>query len=178
VMEAGLDVNVARYAYLPSLALDFYYGLDANQFAVRTRGEQFVGGERQNLGYVAQATLNIPVWNWGATRSKVKQAEIRRDQAELDLALAQRTLDSNLAAYYAEARTAQSQLESLRSSVELAAESLRLILLRYRAGESTALEVVDAQNTATLARNALDDGLARYRVAMANLQILTGGLRP
>ena len=44
-------------------------------------------------------------------------------------------------------KVAQAQLESLRSSVDLAAESLRLTLLRYQAGEATALEVVDAQNT-------------------------------
>jgi outer membrane protein TolC len=171
VTEAGFDVNVARYAYLPSFALDFFYGIDANQFAINNH-------DRQYLGYVAQATLNIPVWNWGATRSKIKQAELKRDQAQLDLSLAQRTLDSNLSAFYAEARTAQSQLDSLRNSVALATESLRLTLLRYRAGESTALEVVDAQNTATLARNGLDDGLVRYRVALANLQTLTGEFRP
>src|SRR2546430_8334337 len=45
-------------------------------------------------------------------------------------------------------------VESLRESSDMAAESLRLMLLRYQAGESTALEVVDAQNTLNLARNA------------------------
>jgi outer membrane protein TolC len=167
LMQAGYDVNIARYSYLPSLGLDFFYGIDANQFAIHSP-------ERHNLGYSAQATLNVPVWTWGATRSKVKQAELRREQANVDLSLAKRALDGNLAAYYAEARTAQLQIESLRSSVELAAESLRLTLLRYQAGEATALEVVDAQSTATLTRDGLDDGLARYRVAIANLQTLTG----
>jgi outer membrane protein TolC len=167
LMQAGYEVSIARYAYLPSFGLDFFYGIDANQLAIHTP-------ERHNLGYSAQATLNIPVWNWGATHSKVKQAELKREQAQVDLSVAQRTLDSNLAAYYAEARTAQSQIDSLRSSVGLAAESLRLTLLRYQAGEATALEVVDAQNIATLTRNALDDGLSRYRVAIANLQTLTG----
>ena len=81
-----------------------------------------------------------------------------------------------MASAYAEATVAQAQLESLRSSVDLAVESLRLTVLRYQAGEATALEVVDSQNTVTLARNAYDDGLARYRVALANLQILTGTL--
>jgi outer membrane protein TolC len=56
----------------------------------------------------------------------------------------------------------------------MAADSLRLTTLRYQAGESTVLEVVDAQNTLTLARNAFDDGELRYRVALANLQTLTG----
>ena len=177
VQQAEYDVSVARYAYLPSLALDVFYGLDSNQFARRTRLPP--GSEmpyQQNLGYVAQGTLNIPVWNWGTTRSKVKQAEFKRNQAQLDLSVTQRTLQSNIAAIYAEARLAQQQLDSLRTSVDLAVESLRLTLLRYQAGESTALEVVDAQNTATLARNAYDDGLARYRIALANLQILTGNL--
>jgi outer membrane protein len=129
---------------------------------------------RQNLGYVAQATLNIPVWNWGATRSKIKQAELKRDQAQLDLSLTQKSLQANLAAAYTEAQAAQAQLDSLRSSADLAAESLRLTLLRYQAGEATALEVVDAQNTVNQSRNAQDDGLARYRVALANLQTLMG----
>ena len=185
VTQAGFDVNVARYQYLPSFALDFFYGIDANQFAIRSAEAQATGRStlpnfevegRKNLGYAAQATLNIPVWNWGATRSKVKQAELKRDQAQLDLSLAQRTVQANLAAAYTEARGALAQLESLRGSVDLSAESLRLTLLRYQAGEATALEVVDAQNTVNTARNALDDGLARYRIAIALLQTLTGNL--
>jgi hypothetical protein len=34
--------------------------------------------------------------------------------------------------------------------------------------------VADAQNTLAQARNAYDDGLVRYRVAVASLQTLTG----
>jgi outer membrane protein len=169
IQQAGSEITVARYQYLPSFGLDFFYGIDANRFAITTR-------DRQNLGYVAQATLNIPVWNWGATRSKIRQAELKRDQSQLDLTLAQRTLQANLAGLYAEAQAVQAQLDSLRSSVDLATESLRLTVLRYQAGEATALEVVDAQNTVNAARNASDDGLARYRIALANLQTLTGAL--
>jgi outer membrane protein TolC len=36
------------------------------------------------------------------------------------------------------------------------------------------LEVVDAQNTLTTAQNALGDGQIRFRVAVSNLQTLTG----
>jgi outer membrane protein TolC len=65
-------------------------------------------------------------------------------------------------------------LELLDKTAALAAESLRLTTLRYQAGEATALEVVDAQNTLATTRNNLDDGETRYRVALANLQTLTG----
>ena len=179
IQQAGLDITVARYGFLPSFSADFFYGINANQFLARTHYPAENGIEppyRQNLGYAAQATLTIPVWNWGATRSKIKQAELRRQQAQLDMTLAERTLQANLASAYAEGKLAWDQLDSLRESSEMATESLRLMLLRYQAGESTALEVVDAQNTLTLARNAYADGLVRYRVGWANLQLLTGNL--
>ncbi len=186
IKQAGYDVTVARYQWLPSFAFDFFYGIDANQLAARTDGPTPATGRstlpdyevtgRKNLGYVAQATLNIPIWNWGATRSKIKQAEYKEEQAKADLSIARKTLDSNSAAAHLEAEAAGKQLASLQSSASLAAESLRLTLLRYQAGEAQALEVVDAQNTLNLARNAYDDGLARYRVALANLRLLMGTL--
>lgn len=182
--QSNLGVSVARQAYLPSLALDFFYGIDANQFAARTNHPTSDTGRstlpnylvpyRQNLGYVAQATLNIPVWDWGSIRSKVKQASLREKQAEIDLTNTQRQLQGSVTSGYQEAATALSQVESLRSSSDLSGESLRLTLLRYKAGEATALEVVDAQTTASSARSAYIDGLLRYRLALATLQSLTG----
>ena len=71
-------------------------------------------------------------------------------------------------------RLRAAELELLKSTAELAAESLRLTTLRYQGGESTVLEVVDAQNTLTQSRNAFSDGEVRVRTAVANLQTLTG----
>jgi len=118
--------------------------------------------------------LNIPIWNWGAIQSKVKQAEYRQQQAKVELSAAQRQLVANLRSYYSEAEIAQKELETLQASADLAAESLRLTTLRYQAGEATALEVVDAQNTLVTDRSLLADGSVRYRTALANLQTLTG----
>jgi outer membrane protein TolC len=161
------EVTAAWGGLLPSLSVDYFYGIDSNQFAIRTDGVR-------NLGYSAVATLQIPIFSWGSDRSKLKQAELRRDQAHVELNFAQRQLLSHLREFYSEAETARSEMESLASSAEIAAESMRLTTMRYQAGESTVLEVVDAQNTLTQARNAYDDGQSRYRVAIANLQTLTG----
>jgi outer membrane protein len=161
------EVTAAWGGLLPALSLDYFYGIDSNKFAIRTDGVR-------NLGYSAVATLQIPIFNWGADRSKLKQAELRRDQAHVELTYAQKQLLSHLRQFYQEAKTARSEMESLASSAELAADSMRLTTMRYQAGESTVLEVVDAQNTLTQARNAYDDGQSRYRIAIANLQTLTG----
>lgn len=164
---ANHQVRAAWGGLLPSLSVDYFYGIDSNHFAIRSDGVR-------NLGYSAVASLQIPIFNWGGDRSKLKQAELRRDQARIELTHEQRLLLSHLQQFYDEASTARSEMDSLSSSAEMAAESLRLTNLRYQAGESTVLEIVDAQNTLTLARNAFDDGQARYRVALANLQTLTG----
>ena len=92
----------------------------------------------------------------------------------LDLTLTQRELAASLRSFYLEAQAAQSQLESLKRTLDLATESLRLTNLRYQDGEASALEVVDAQATLVQARNAFDDGLSRHHLALGNLQTLTG----
>ena len=168
VQQQEYELKSARAAYFPTLSFDYFYGIDANQYAIWDREHL------RNLGSVAQGTLTIPVWNWGATRSKVRQSDLRLQQARLDLSLAQRQLLANLDAFYLEAQAAHAQVASLRRSVDLATESLRLTMLRYEAGEVTVLEVVDAQATLAQARNAYDDGLVRYRVGLAQLQTLTG----
>jgi outer membrane protein TolC len=165
-----LDVSTARAAYLPDLALNFTYGIDAVEFAASGRD-----GVR-NLGYSLGATLDIPVWDWLSTQHRVRQSEIMRDAAHTALTATQRRLIAQLDEYYAEAATAHDQLQSLDQSVQTAAESLRLTKLRYTAGEATVLEVVDAQNSLSSAENAREDGTTRYQVALTNLQLLTGAI--
>jgi outer membrane protein TolC len=170
VQQAGHDVTGARGAYLPSLSFDYWYGIDAPQFAVN--GSNGVS----NLGSSAAATVNIPIWNWGATQSRIKQAQLKHTQARRELSLAQRKLLAEIKSLYAEADTALNELSGLSRSAELSAESLRLTTLRYKGGEATVLEVVDAQTTFAQANSAYQDGALRYRVALANLQTLTGVL--
>ena len=159
----------AREGYLPSLGFDYFYGIDATHFATKNGGIS-------NLGSSIAATVNIPLWNWGSTQSKVKQAALQRDQAQRELSLARRKLLAELRLLYAEAQTAANELANLERSAHLGQESLRLTTLRYQNGESTVLEVVDAQNTATADEVASEDGAVRYKVALANLQTLTGVL--
>jgi outer membrane protein TolC len=167
LQQANQDVVAGWGGFLPSVGFDYWYGIDATHFATRTDGIP-------NLGYSAAATLELPVWNWGANRARLKQASLQRNQARLELSFAQRQLLGDLQSFYKEAEASRAELDSLKLSTEMAAESLRLTTLRYQAGEATVLEVVDAQNTLTQTRNLYDDGQARFRLAIANLQTLTG----
>src|SRR6185369_1961213 len=168
VQQQTSAIAVARAGFLPTLSFDYFFGLSANQFAAHNPDGMNL------LGSAAQAQLTIPIWTWGAQRSKVRQAELQLRQARNDLSFTQRQLLAELNQFYQEAQISSSQIASLRRSMDLSSDGLRLTLLRYQAGEATILEVSDAQSTLVQARNAYDDGQVRYRVALANLQTLTG----
>jgi outer membrane protein TolC len=173
--QAKADVTIARAGFFPTLSFDTDYGIEANALALHSTSAAFKElGPLPNLGYFITASLSVPVWNWGATHSKLRQAEYRREQARVELSQTQREALSNLKSFYNEAATAHSETETLREAADLAADSLRLTTLRYQAGEATALEVVDAQTALATSRSALADGQARYRLALATLQTLTG----
>src|ERR1035441_7478554 len=147
VTQGTFGIKSARSGLLPTLSVDYWVGLQARQYALHNELGQ------NNVGNSVVASLNVPVWNWGATRSKVRQAELKLQQARFDLTFTQRQLLANLNSYYLEANVASSQMASLKHSLDLSEESLKLTLLRYQAGEVTVLEVVDAQTTLFSARN-------------------------
>jgi outer membrane protein TolC len=175
VRVAEQEVSAARQAFLPAFSYDVVYGIEANRFALHSiYVAQPELGQLPNLGYYATLNLAIPLWDWGTTRSRLHQASARRTLAQVQLSQSQRQVLSNLYTFYNEALTARANADSAQHIAELAAESLRLTNLRYDAGESSALEVVDAQNTLVQARDAYDAALTRYRVALAELQTVTG----
>ncbi|HEV2205583.1 MAG TPA: TolC family protein [Candidatus Acidoferrales bacterium] len=173
--QAKTDVVAARGAFLPDFTATADYGIEANYFALHSVNVEFPeAGVLPNLGYFLQVGVNIPVWDWGTLRSKLHQAEYKRDAARIELSQTQRQLLNNLYSSYNEALVASDSVTMSRRTAELAAESLRLINLRYQAGETAALDVVTAENTLTQTRNAYADAELRYRVAIATLQTVTG----
>lgn len=175
LVGANAAVTAAKGAILPAFFVDTDYGIEANAFALHSENaEERKAGPLPNLGYFITVGVNVPVWDWGTLRSKIHQAEFKREQARVELSQTQRQLLSTLYGTYNEASTAGAAVDQSRHTADLAAESLRLIDLRYKAGASTALEVVTAENTLTQARNAYDDAEVRYRVALADLETVTG----
>jgi outer membrane protein TolC len=58
LQQSTYEAVSARAALLPSLSFDYFFGINANQFAHYNREHM------NNLGSVAQAQLNVPIWSW------------------------------------------------------------------------------------------------------------------
>ena len=165
-----LEVTSAKLDYLPALLFNYSYGIDSTQFAVTSSD-----GAR-NLGYQASVTLDIPVWDWFATRNRIRQSVARRNLAQTELTSTQRQLAASIEELYHEAQVAHDATKSLDISVRDAATALHLSELRYQSGEAPILEIVDAQTTLITTQISRIDSAARLKSALANLQTLTGNL--
>ena len=58
VTEQTYEISASRAALYPTVSFDYFYGLNANKYAIHNSA-----GYNQ-LGSVAQAQVTIPVWNW------------------------------------------------------------------------------------------------------------------
>ena len=174
---ASLDVTLARQAYLPTISVDAVYGIEANAIALNSTDAayQATSAPLPTPGYFIDAALNIPVWDWGVRRSKVRQAETQTRRGASRAERAQRTLIRNLARLLRRSANRAPADGSAARAVDLASESLRLNTLRYQAGEATILELVDAANHAD-SRPATRTMTVWCATAwrIANLQTLTG----
>jgi outer membrane protein TolC len=171
---SGVDVSAAKSAFYPSLGIEFDYGIEANALQLHSVNLTRPGVVQPNLGYFVTYSLNMPIWDWGSMWSKLHQAEDRQQLAKVNLSYAQREVLNHLYSFYNQAAVTWNQLSSLERSVTLANRNLQLVTMQYKAGETTVLQVLDAENSLVTARNNYVAGAAQYRNALAQLQTITG----
>src|SRR5262249_39039749 len=75
---------------------------------------------------------------------------------------------------YREVVAARKGIERSRPAVEDARENYRLVLARYRAGEATASDIVEAEATLTRAEQDYLNSLYDYRTALIRLEYAVG----
>jgi len=145
-----------------------------NIAGIHSRNWSGGGQTGENSSTFAQLNLSIPVWDSGVTRARVRAArqdeeqnKIRWDQTELSISLEVRQAMANLTG-------AKARLDAAQKQVEFAAETYRLALVRYQAGEGIQLEVTDAQTELTRARSLLVSATYDYMTTYAQLQRALG----
>ncbi|MGN0004187.1 MAG: TolC family protein [Sphingobacterium composti] len=121
--------------------------------------------------------LSIPIFNGGATKSRINQAdiEIRKTQVDIDDA----KLGLSLANENAKTQIKNSLLtiNTNRSNVHLAKEVLDNTNNNYKNGLATLTELLDAENAYADAQNNLNTALLNYKVAEVQLIKANGKLK-
>jgi len=163
---AQADIRVARSDYLPRITYSVDEGFDAPSLGANEID--------QHRGVLATANIDVPIFDWGATRSRVRQAELRAQGAELQRQIAMRDLYLQFATARQEAITAADRVDNARRALEDAQRNVSVSIDQYRAGEAPINVVTDAQATLATQRLALQQALFDYQIALAHLREAAG----
>ena len=163
---ARQDITIARADRLPSLSYSINGGLNSDSL----REPRL----KQHTGVSAGISFNIPIFDWGASRSRERQARLQAEVTENERTLALRGFTQQFYAARAQAASAEGRIRLAREGVTKAQDNLAASIARYRAGEAQIVEVTDAQTTLVEQRNALYQAIFDYQTALSRLRQATG----
>ena len=167
---ANADIGAARAAFFPRLALTATLG-----YASPALGSLFQGSQ---LAWGFTPQLSQPLFNHGRLESALELARARRSAAVAEYEKSIQTAFREVADGLAAQATLTRQIDAQQRVVASAERRRELSSLRYRAGQDSRLELLDAQRQAYAARQGL---LSLQRLAFKSTlslyKALGGGLR-
>ena len=128
----------------------------------------------KHTGVSAAVSFSIPIFDWGASRSRETQARLRVQVAENERTLALCGFTQQFYAAQAQVANAAARINLAREGVAKAQDNVAASIARYRAGEAQIVEVTDAQTTLVEQRSALYQAIFDYQTALARLRHTTG----
>jgi NodT family efflux transporter outer membrane factor (OMF) lipoprotein len=168
VAAANEQIGIARSAYFPNIGLSASYGSAASAV-----GDLF---NASSAAWSFGASVAQTLFNAGATRASVEAARAAHEQTVAHYR--QTVLDAfaNVEDQLAATRVLAQQHEQRRRASEAADKVEEQVLNRYKAGQVSYSDVVQAQVTALNARrNLVQVQASRQTTAVALIQSLGGG---
>jgi NodT family efflux transporter outer membrane factor (OMF) lipoprotein len=171
VAAANEQIGIARSAYFPDIGLSASYGTAASRV-----GDLFnASAAAWSFGLSAAQTL----FDAGATRARVAGARAAHDQSVANYRQTVLNAFADVENQLAATRVLAQQQELRRQASEAADKVEQQVTNRYRAGQVSYSDVVQAQVTALNARRQLVQVQAdRQTTAVALIQSLGGGWHP
>ncbi|MBS1797403.1 MAG: TolC family protein [Acidobacteria bacterium] len=155
------DVRLARAERRPQ----FNYSVSAGFISDSLRPNR-IGN---STGVQATVGVTIPLFDWGASRSRETQARLRIEQTANSRILAERQFVEQFYVARTQALAAAARIRELGATIRDAEINLETSIARYRAGEAPIVEATDAQNLLIAARQALYQAIYDYQTARARL---------
>ncbi|MGE0225077.1 MAG: efflux transporter outer membrane subunit [Acetobacteraceae bacterium] len=171
LVAANARIGVARAAQFPTFSLTGSFGGQSEEF-----GDVLESGARiWSVGLGAA----LPILDAGRYAARTRQAEAVQRQALADYQKAVETAFREVADALSNAQLTRAAAEEQEIRVAAARNALRLSQMRYEAGYSGYLEVLDAQRTANAAEQALiQHRQARLAYSVDLIKALGGGWSP
>ncbi len=163
------NTKLVRSLYRPHVALTAGYTVsNPNLF----NGFQEKFSDIWNIGIVVQ----VPIWNWGEGKYKVKAARTATTIARMELDDVRCKIQLDIEQNRFRLKNASRQLATANKNMRAADESLRCANLGFKEGVMTITDVMTAQTAWQAAKTAIIDAEIAVRMAEAGVQKAMGNM--
>jgi outer membrane protein TolC len=179
VIQAQEQIRVSRGAYFPILQLSATAGINGTAFGSSSSGATSSSGvstAAPGLGVTGIVGLSWPLFSGMATLYDVRASRARWEVARANLETLRQQVRSQLQQGLLDLRTARQSAVAATVVVKQAEKQLEMASVRYRTGLGNAIELGDAQVTATTARAQRVQSEYALALSRANLQWQLGAL--
>lgn len=152
-----------RGSYLPRATLEFLGGaFDTTFYPKLARRSQL------------SLTVSFPIWNNGQREVQLSQAKVNHDVDAAIRSDLERAAWHDVTAAYDAYETNRATIDLDRYAVAVARENNRVQETRYKAGATTILDLLNAQNRLVQAEADLVQAMYNTRLARAGLEVILG----
>lgn len=159
-------IDVAAADAKPSIDFDGYYG-----YAVRKPVKLF---QPDFSHWGALFTVKVPIFDGWRTAGRVAQATANRNTVTQQIAALENQVRLDVQSAWDSLALAAQTIQAADLNVVQARRALEMTEANYRLGASTPLDVIDAQQSLSLAENIRNQALVSHANARATLQYVTG----
>ena len=114
--------------------------------------------------------IHVPVLDWGQNKLKVEAAKIDLEQNKLSFDNQKKEIKQEILEILNNIKSAESRIEVLGKSIELAQKSFDISRQRFQAGTITSFELQQMQIRLTNAKINSLNALIDYKLALADLE--------
>jgi outer membrane protein len=157
-------LKAARGEYLPVIALEGRYEYMEGDL------RDLEGGDHWTVGIGAE----LPLWNWGKTAAKVREARSQLDQVKIQRDKTADLIRLEVRQAFLDLGKAEKNIDAAESALKTAREAYRQAKAGYRAGEGTNTDVLDARTALSRAEANYTQALFDHNVALAALHRAVG----
>lgn len=150
------SVRIAQSGLYPQLNLNGSLGSNYYSTINRTFREQMSDNYSKYVGL----SLSIPIFNRFVTRNRIRTARFQRENYELQLDNAKKTLYKEIQQAWYSAVAAESKYNSSTAATDASESSFKLMSEKYQNGKATAVEYNEAKQNLKKAQS--DELQAKY----------------
>ena len=166
--ELANNVKMQKYAYLPTLAANFAYSVNA-----MTNDFNFKEYRWTPYSYIG-LSISIPIFSGGKRLNDVRAAKVQYEELNLQRADTERQLKIGIRQYLNTMETRMKSYAAAQDAVETARKAYDIAQKSYNVGRSTITDLNDAQLGLTQSRLAVSQAIYDFEVAKANLEKILG----